>query len=122
MTPYGKGRGGSSAPGSAASSSGGAATGGADNYLVQRGYIEIVEDVRGTGRSVTAPMQSGQRTTGRYQLIVGPWEHLNGSGVNVDPAHLESGRQPVRPPDRSVVDGRDLDPGPLGRVARTVRR
>jgi putative CocE/NonD family hydrolase len=51
MTPYGKGQGGSSAPGSAASSSGGAATGGADNYLVQRGYIEIVEDVRGTGDS-----------------------------------------------------------------------
>ena len=31
------------------------------------------------GRSTTAPMVSGQRTTGRYQLIVGPWEHLNGS-------------------------------------------
>ena len=51
MTPYGKGQGGSSAPGSAESSAGGAATGGADNYLAQRGYIEIVEDVRGTGDS-----------------------------------------------------------------------
>jgi putative CocE/NonD family hydrolase len=51
MTPYGKGQGGSSAPGSAQTSSGGAATGGADNYLVQRGYIEVVEDVRGTGDS-----------------------------------------------------------------------
>jgi len=51
MTPYGKGQGGSSAPGSAASPSGGAATGGADNYLAQRGYIEVVEDVRGTGDS-----------------------------------------------------------------------
>jgi hypothetical protein len=51
MTPYGKGQGGSSAPGSAATSSGGAVTGGADNYLVQRGYIEVVEDVRGTGDS-----------------------------------------------------------------------
>ncbi|MGZ4165755.1 MAG: CocE/NonD family hydrolase [Solirubrobacteraceae bacterium] len=51
MTPYGKGRGGSSSPGSAASPSSGAATGGADNYLVQRGYIEVVEDVRGTGDS-----------------------------------------------------------------------
>jgi hypothetical protein len=40
-------------------------------------------------RSTTAPMQSGQRTTGRYQLIVGPWEHLNGSSVNVDPLELE---------------------------------
>ena len=51
MTPYGKGQGGSSAPGSATASSGGAATGGADNYLAQRGYIEVVEDVRGTGDS-----------------------------------------------------------------------
>ena len=51
MTPYGKGQGGSSSPGSAASASGGAATGGADNYLAQRGYIEIVEDVRGSGDS-----------------------------------------------------------------------
>jgi predicted acyl esterase len=41
------------------------------------------------GRPTTAPMQSGQRTTGRYQLIVGPWEHLNGSSVNVDPLELE---------------------------------
>ncbi len=51
MTPYGKGQGGSSSPGSASSSSGGAATGGADNYLAERGYIEVVEDVRGTGDS-----------------------------------------------------------------------
>jgi predicted acyl esterase len=34
-------------------------------------------------------MQPGQRTTGRYQLIVGPWEHLNGSSVDVDPLELE---------------------------------
>ena len=34
-------------------------------------------------------MQSGQRTTGRYQLIDGPWEHLNGSSVDVDPLELE---------------------------------
>ncbi|MFZ1996866.1 MAG: CocE/NonD family hydrolase [Solirubrobacteraceae bacterium] len=51
MTPYGKGQGGTSAPGSAASPASGSATGGADNYLVQRGYIEVVEDVRGTGDS-----------------------------------------------------------------------
>jgi putative CocE/NonD family hydrolase len=51
MTPYGKGQGGSSSPGSASSPSGGTATGGADNYLVQRGYIEVVMDVRGTGDS-----------------------------------------------------------------------
>jgi uncharacterized protein len=40
-------------------------------------------------RPTTGPMQSGQRTTGRYQLIVGPWEHLNGSSVNVDSLELE---------------------------------
>ncbi|HEX7354783.1 MAG TPA: CocE/NonD family hydrolase [Mycobacteriales bacterium] len=51
MTPYGKQQGGSSTPGSAATSGGGTPTGGADNYLVQRGYIEIVMDVRGTGDS-----------------------------------------------------------------------
>ena len=51
MTPYGKGQGGSSTPGSAAAPSSGSATGGADTYLVQRGYIEVVEDVRGTGDS-----------------------------------------------------------------------
>ncbi|HET9073145.1 MAG TPA: CocE/NonD family hydrolase [Solirubrobacteraceae bacterium] len=51
MTPYGKGQGGSSAPGSAQTASGGSATGGPDDYLVQRGYINVVEDVRGTGDS-----------------------------------------------------------------------
>jgi hypothetical protein len=51
MTPYGKGSGGSSKPGSAQNPSGGSATGGADAYLVERGYINVVEDVRGTGDS-----------------------------------------------------------------------
>ena len=51
MTPYGKGQGGSSSPGSAASPGGASPTGGADDYLVERGYIEVVEDVRGTGDS-----------------------------------------------------------------------
>jgi uncharacterized protein len=51
MTPYGKGQGGSSKPGSAQNPGGGAVTGGADNYLVERGFINIVEDVRGTGNS-----------------------------------------------------------------------
>lgn len=51
MTPYGKGSGGSSKPGSAQNPGGGSVTGGANNYLVQRGYINIVEDVRGTGDS-----------------------------------------------------------------------
>ena len=51
MTPYGKQQGGSSAPGSATQPGGGTPTGGADDYLVQRGYIEVVMDVRGTGDS-----------------------------------------------------------------------
>ncbi|HLY49422.1 MAG TPA: CocE/NonD family hydrolase [Solirubrobacteraceae bacterium] len=51
MTPYGKGQGGSSSPGSAEKPSSGTATGGPNNYLAQRGYIEVVEDVRGTGDS-----------------------------------------------------------------------
>jgi putative CocE/NonD family hydrolase len=33
-------------------------------------------------------MTAGQRTTGRYQLIDGPWEHLNGSSVDVDVLEL----------------------------------
>src|SRR5205823_5021314 len=51
QTPYGKGSGGSSTPGSAQEPAAGAATGGANNYLAQRGYIEVVSDVRGTGDS-----------------------------------------------------------------------
>lgn len=49
--PYGKGSGGSSSPGSAAQPGGSSATGGPDIYLAQRGYIEVVADVRGTGDS-----------------------------------------------------------------------
>ena len=40
------------------------------------------------GRPTTAPMVPGQKTTGRYQLIDGPWEHLNGSSVDVDVLEL----------------------------------
>jgi putative CocE/NonD family hydrolase len=51
ITPYGKGQGGSSQPGSAQQPAAGSPTGGANNYLVQRGYIDVVVDVRGTGDS-----------------------------------------------------------------------
>lgn len=51
QTPYGKGQGSHSAPGSATAPGGASATGGADDYLVERGYIEVVADVRGTGDS-----------------------------------------------------------------------
>jgi putative CocE/NonD family hydrolase len=40
-------------------------------------------------RPTTAPMVPGQPVTGRYQLIDGPWEHLNGSTLNVDVLELE---------------------------------
>ncbi|MDT4930885.1 MAG: uncharacterized protein QOF92_3752 [Pseudonocardiales bacterium] len=33
------------------------------------------------GRPVTAPMVAGQRTTGRYQLLDGPYTHLQGGGI-----------------------------------------
>src|SRR6185437_15719145 len=39
-------------------------------------------------RPTTAPMLADQPTTGRYQLIDGPWEHLNGSSVDVDVLEL----------------------------------
>jgi uncharacterized protein len=51
QTPYGKQQGGSTKPGSASTPGGETPTGGADNYLVQRGFIEVVADVRGTGDS-----------------------------------------------------------------------
>jgi hypothetical protein len=34
-------------------------------------------------------MKAGQKVTGRYQLVDGPWEHLNGSSVDVDYLELE---------------------------------
>jgi putative CocE/NonD family hydrolase len=51
QTPYGKGTGSTSAPGSAKTPGGASPTGGADDYLVERGFIEVVADVRGTGNS-----------------------------------------------------------------------
>jgi putative CocE/NonD family hydrolase len=51
QTPYGKGQGSNSAPGSAKQPGGSSPTGGSDDYLVERGYIEVVADVRGTGDS-----------------------------------------------------------------------
>jgi putative CocE/NonD family hydrolase len=51
QTPYGKGQGGSTAPGSAEQPGGGSPIGGPNDYLVQRGFIDVVADVRGTGDS-----------------------------------------------------------------------
>jgi uncharacterized protein len=91
MTPYGKGQGGSSSPGSAASPSNGAATGGADNYLAQRGYIEVVEDVRGTGDSngswgIFDPIQ--QRDAIRVLNWAAHLPHSNGRVGTYGPSYL----------------------------------
>ncbi len=73
------------------------------------------------GRSATAPMASGQRTTGRYQLIDGPWEHLNGSSVDVDPARARMVRHLAQA--RADRHGEDRDAAPLLRPRqRSVRR
>jgi uncharacterized protein len=91
MTPYGKGQGGSSAPGSAATPSSGSATGGADNYLVQRGYIEVVEDVRGTGDSngswgLFDPIQ--QRDAVKVLKWAAHLPHSNGRVGTYGPSYL----------------------------------
>jgi putative CocE/NonD family hydrolase len=41
------------------------------------------------GRSVTAPMSANQKTTGRYQLIDGPFTHLGGATAALNPLMLE---------------------------------
>ena len=91
MTPYGKGSGGSSAPGSAQQASGGATTGGANNYLAQRGYIEVIADVRGTGDSegswgIFDPVQTSDSIT----LV--DWAarlpHSNGNVGTYGPSYL----------------------------------
>jgi len=91
MTPYGKGQGGTSTPGSAASPSGGSATGGADDYLVQRGYIEVVEDVRGTGDSngswgLFDPIQ--QRDAMKVLHWAAHLPHSNGKVGTYGPSYL----------------------------------
>ncbi len=41
------------------------------------------------GRPTGAPMVPGQPVTGRYQLLDGPWTHLQGALANLDPLELE---------------------------------
>ena len=41
------------------------------------------------GRSVDAPMEPAQAVTGRYQLLMGPWYHVQyGEGIDLDPIML----------------------------------
>jgi putative CocE/NonD family hydrolase len=91
QTPYGKGQGGSSAPGSAEQPGGGSPTGGANNYLVQRGFIDVVADVRGTGNSggswgVFDPVQ----TTDGITLVnwAAQLPHSNGKVGTYGPSYL----------------------------------
>ncbi|HVY10271.1 MAG TPA: CocE/NonD family hydrolase [Mycobacteriales bacterium] len=91
MTPYGKGSGGSSGPGTAEKASGGAATGGSNNYLVQRGYINVVEDVRGTGDSegtwgLFDPIQ--QRDAIKVLNWAAKLPHSNGKVGTYGPSYL----------------------------------
>ena len=41
------------------------------------------------GRPASAAMEPGQATTGRYQLLDGPWGHLNGAGADYNELELE---------------------------------
>jgi putative CocE/NonD family hydrolase len=91
MTPYGKGSGGSSGPGTAQQPSGGAVTGGANNYLVQRGYLNVVQDVRGTGTSngewgLFDPIQ--QRDAIRVLKWAAHLKHSNGRVGTYGPSYL----------------------------------
>ena len=91
QTPYGKGSGGSSAPGSAQNPSAGAATGGANNYLAQRGFIEVIADVRGTGDSGgTWGIFDPQQTTDSITLV--KWAarlpHADGKVGTYGPSYL----------------------------------
>lgn len=91
MTPYGKGSGGSSKPGSAQKSGGGSPAGGANTYLVQRGYINIVEDVRGTGDSngswgLFDPVQ--QRDAMKVVRWAAHLKHSNGRVGTYGPSYL----------------------------------
>ncbi len=91
MTPYGKGSGGSNGPGTAQNPTGGAATGGANNYLVQRGYLNVVEDVRGTGDSngqwgLFDPIQ--QKDAIRVLHWAAHLKHSNGRVGTYGPSYL----------------------------------
>ncbi|HVT65944.1 MAG TPA: CocE/NonD family hydrolase [Mycobacteriales bacterium] len=91
MTPYGKGSGGSSGPGTAQNPGGGSVTGGANNYLVQRGYLNVVEDVRGTGDSngqwgLFDPIQ--QRDAIRVLNWAAHLRHSNGRVGTYGPSYL----------------------------------
>jgi uncharacterized protein len=54
------------------------------NDLFAQGALELYSQFQNAyaGRAVDAPMARGQRATGRYQVIIGPWAHAAG----IDPA------------------------------------
>jgi predicted acyl esterase len=54
------------------------------NDLFAQGAMELYSQFQNAsaGRAVDAPMAPGQRATGRYQVIVGPWAHA----TSIDPA------------------------------------
>jgi predicted acyl esterase len=50
------------------------------NDLFAQGSMELYAQFQNAyaGRPVDSPMAPGQRATGRYQIVVGPWAHTNG--------------------------------------------
>jgi len=64
---------------------------GAWRDLFQRGTPLLYSGFQNAyaGRSVDAPMEPAQAVTGRYQLLMGPWYHVQyGEGIDLDPIML----------------------------------
>lgn len=59
--------------------------------LFQRGEPLLYAGLQNawSGRRVGAPMRPGQRVTGRYQLLDGPFTHLQGAAADIDKVQLE---------------------------------
>jgi uncharacterized protein len=91
QTPYGKGQGSTSAPGSAEQPGGGSPTGGANDYLVERGFIDVVADVRGTGDSAGSwGLFDPAQTSDGVQLVrwAAKLPHSNGKVGTYGPSYL----------------------------------
>jgi len=62
------------------------------NDLFQRGELLNYSGLQNaySGRPLLAPMSANQPVTARYQLMMGPWEHVTtGTGVNLSQIELE---------------------------------
>ena len=62
------------------------------NDLFQQGELQNYAALQNlyAGRNADQPMQAGQPATPRYQLLMGPWQHVTtGTGVNLAAVELE---------------------------------